>query len=134
MTWCSRGRSTTGRLRSWPARVEAVFQRSTPLLDLRVGGRVIRTTAEHPFWVERRGWTEPAQQLMAGDRLLSHDGRSVVLDGVEGSRDVPVFNMPIADDHTYFVGSNEWGFSVWAHNASYPYPPTSPACRNWPRS
>jgi hypothetical protein len=24
-----------------------------------------------------------------------------------------------ADYHTYFVGSESWGFSVWAHNASY---------------
>jgi len=31
-------------------------------------------------------------------------------------RSVPVYNLRIADWHTYFVGSEEWGFSVWAHN------------------
>ena len=28
-----------------------------------------------------------------------------------------VYNMRVADWHTYFVGAAEWGFSVWAHNA-----------------
>ena len=30
-----------------------------------------------------------------------------------------VYNLRIADYHTYFVGSRDWGFSVWAHNAGY---------------
>src|SRR5262249_23944282 len=30
---------------------------------------------------------------------------------------VPVYNVRVADFHTYFVGCEEWGFSVWAHNA-----------------
>jgi hypothetical protein len=29
---------------------------------------------------------------------------------------VPVYNLRIAEYHTYFVGSAEWGFSVWTHN------------------
>ena len=37
-------------------RVLKVIQSYAPLLDLHVGGRVIRTTAEHPFWVAGRGW------------------------------------------------------------------------------
>src|SRR5262249_4337515 len=28
-----------------------------------------------------------------------------------------VYNFRVAEYHTYFVGSEEWGFSVWAHNA-----------------
>jgi hypothetical protein len=30
-----------------------------------------------------------------------------------------VYNLRVADFHTYFVGCDEWGFSVWAHNADY---------------
>jgi hypothetical protein len=30
---------------------------------------------------------------------------------------VRVYNLQIAEYHTYFVGTSEWGFSVWAHNA-----------------
>jgi hypothetical protein len=28
-----------------------------------------------------------------------------------------VYNLRVADFHTYFVGCQEWAFSVWAHNA-----------------
>jgi hypothetical protein len=28
-----------------------------------------------------------------------------------------VYNVRIAEWHTYFVGCDEWGFSIWAHNA-----------------
>jgi hypothetical protein len=28
-----------------------------------------------------------------------------------------VYNLEVEEYHTYFVGSEEWGFSVWAHNA-----------------
>src|SRR5262249_25497995 len=31
----------------------------------------------------------------------------------------PVYNLRVADYHTYFVGNREWSFSVWAHNACH---------------
>jgi RHS repeat-associated protein len=99
--------------------VQEVFERTGRVLHLHVGGQVIRTTAEHPFWVQGAGWL-PADELRAGELLLGHDGQWVaveeVLDTGEYER---VYNLRIADYHTYFVGSEEWGFSVWAHNANY---------------
>ena len=47
-------------------RVVNLFQNYSPLLNLRVAGRVIRTTAEHPFWVVGRGWVA-AHQIEFGD-------------------------------------------------------------------
>jgi hypothetical protein len=29
----------------------------------------------------------------------------------------PVFNVRVADHHTYFVGDETWGFAAWAHNS-----------------
>jgi hypothetical protein len=29
-----------------------------------------------------------------------------------------VYNLRVADHHTYFVGSRQWGFSAWVHNAN----------------
>jgi hypothetical protein len=99
-------------------RVEEVFTNVAALLELRVGDRMIRTTAEHPFFVIGRGWTA-ARELMAGDRLRSHNERSVVLDKVVPlAEEVPVYNLRVADYHTYFVGGESWGFSVWAHNSN----------------
>jgi hypothetical protein len=34
----------------------------------------------------------------------------------DSGEDAPVYNLRIADYHTYFVGADDWGFSVWAHN------------------
>jgi hypothetical protein len=99
-------------------RVEEVFVRTAPIMELRVGGRLIRTTAEHPFWVQGRGWVA-ARELRAGDVLVGHDGHEVVAEGVEETgRWATVYNLRVAEFHTYFVGAKEWGFSVWSHNAN----------------
>ena len=97
--------------------MEEVFERQAPLFDLRIGNRMIRTTAEHPFWVDGRGWTA-AKLLMEGDLLISHHGLKFVLGGVSatGAFDT-VYNLRVADYHTYFIGAADWGFSIWAHNA-----------------
>jgi intein/homing endonuclease len=85
---------------------------------LHVGGQVIRTTPEHPFWVQGEGWL-PAGQLRVGDLLVGHDGRWVEVEDVLDTGEYEtVYNLRIADYHTYFVGTPEWGFSVWAHNQS----------------
>ena len=43
---------------------------------------------------------------------------------VEGVRDTgraeAVYNGRVAEYHTYFVGCDEWGFSLWAHNSCGP--------------
>jgi hypothetical protein len=36
----------------------------------------------------------------------------------ESGRVTTVYNCRVADFHTYFVGGEDWRFSVWAHNAS----------------
>jgi hypothetical protein len=97
--------------------VEEVFVRLGQILHLHVGGQVIRTTAEHPFWVQGKGWL-PASELQVGDLLNSHDGQWVAVeDLLDTSEYETVYNLRITDYHTYFVGSRDWGFSVWAHNA-----------------
>jgi hypothetical protein len=66
--------------------------------------------------VRGQGWTA-AKDLRIGDLLRSHDGRWIpVADLCDSGEDVAVYNLRVADYHTYFVGSLEWGFSVWAHN------------------
>jgi hypothetical protein len=98
--------------------VEEVFESRAVLLNLHVGGQVIQTTAEHPFWVQGKGWTS-TKDLKPGDLLRSHDGKWMPVEEVfDTGVEAPVYNLRIADYHTYFVASRQWGFSVWAHNAS----------------
>jgi len=102
--------------------VEECFVRQGDVVEVRVGGRVVRTTQEHPFYVEGRGWTA-AGDLRAGDRLATHDGRWVAVEGVvDTGRVETVYNMRVADYHTYFVGRGEWGFALWVHNSYFPVP------------
>jgi hypothetical protein len=98
-------------------RVEEVFVRTSPLLGLTLGGWLVRTTTEHPFYVQGKGWTK-AWFLCDGDLLRSHDGQSIPLEYLCGTSPAEtVYNLRIGDYHTYFVGKPEWGFSVWAHNS-----------------
>jgi hypothetical protein len=93
-----------------------VFVRLGRVLHLHVGDRVIRTTGEHPFYVWGRGWL-PCVEMQPGDLLSSHDGRWVAVEEVYDTGEwETVYNLRVAEHHTYFVGSQEWGFSVWAHN------------------
>ena len=101
-----------------PKVVEAVFRRTAALWPVRLNGREVGSTAEHPWYVAGKGWTR-TDGLAVGDRVLCLDGSTV---GVEGVRDagawVPVYNLRVADHHTYFVGTQEWEFAAWAHNLS----------------
>ena len=40
-----------------------------------------------------------------------------------------MYNLRVAEYHTYFVGSQSWGFSVWAHNQYRTSGPTVPRNR-----
>jgi hypothetical protein len=97
--------------------VEELFVRVAPIFEIRIGERIIQTTREHPFYVDGAGWTI-AGELKPGDLLCSHDGATVRIDSVGDTGQVrTVYNLRVAEDHTYFVGTRAWGFSVWAHNA-----------------
>ncbi|MBY0456779.1 MAG: HINT domain-containing protein, partial [Gemmataceae bacterium] len=105
-------------LQTFARRVLQRFVRVSPVLNLHAGGQIIGTTGEHPFWAEGKGWV-PAGALQIGDVLLSHDGQTVAVEGVADSGRVEtVYNVEVDEHHTYFVGCQEWGFSVWAHNAN----------------
>jgi hypothetical protein len=97
--------------------VEEVFVKTGRVLHLHVGGQVIETTPEHPFYAYDKGWV-PAMTLAAGDRLLGEDGSWIpVEEGFDTGEYAPVYNLRVADWHTYFVGEETWGFAAWAHNA-----------------
>lgn len=102
--------------------VEEVFVRTGRILHLHAGGQVVRTTSEHPFWVKGQGWTRAAG-LMTGDLLSSDDGQWVAVEEVYDTGNYEtVYNLRVADHHTYFVGCLQWGFSVWAHNTCWDIP------------
>ena len=106
-----------------PKEIVEVFENRKRIVELYVGGQVIRTTDRHPFFVQSEGWTS-AIELKPGD-LVATDLSSwmEVEQVVETGEEQPVHNFHVADHHTYFVGSESWGFNVWVHNCSGGCPP-----------
>ncbi len=97
--------------------VEEVFTRVSPILNVHVAGQVIRTTREHPFYVESRGWI-PAGILQIGDLLTTRNGLLVPVEGIADSGAVEtVYNWRIGEYHTYFVSATDAGAGGLAHNA-----------------
>ena len=97
--------------------IEECFISEAQIWNLRVGPQLIRTTDEHPFYVVGKGWTA-AKKLARGDLLIGRDGEQTVVEDVSPTEEFErVYNFRVAEYHTYFVGSKEWGFEVWAHNA-----------------
>jgi Pretoxin HINT domain len=99
--------------------VEEVFERFAPVLNLHVGGQVIATTAEHPFFAYNKGWVA-ANTLEVGDFILAENGDWKRVEDLFDTGDwQPVYNLRVADWHTYFVGGDSWGWAAWAHNAYF---------------
>lgn len=98
--------------------VEQVLERWARVLTLALpNGVEIGTTEEHPFWVMGKGWVN-AVNLQVGDRLISEEGLEVRVEGITDTGSFEkVYNLRVAENHTYYVGSAAWGFDVWVHNA-----------------
>ncbi|MEM7179874.1 MAG: polymorphic toxin-type HINT domain-containing protein, partial [Spirochaetota bacterium] len=79
-------------------------------------GETIKTTWNHPFWIENKGWTQ-AKEILVGNKLITPQGG--VLEVVSNSQkyvsDVAVYNFGVKETHTYFVGER----GVWVHNQAY---------------
>jgi hypothetical protein len=101
-------------------RVEEKFVRTAVVMELVVHGQSIKTTAEHPFYVPAQGKFVAAGELQIGEQLVGHDGKLVQIESIGSTGEVTtVYNLRVADFHTYFVGGGLWGFDVWVHNARY---------------
>ena len=97
--------------------VEEKFARTGRILHLHVNGEVIRTTPEHPFYERERGWIEAG--ALEGGHAIRTDSDWVKIEEVfdTGTYET-VYNLRVAEHHTYFVGEVDWGWAVWAHNTS----------------
>ena len=82
--------------------VEEVFERFAGIQHLHAGGQVIRTTFEHPFFTNDRGWV-PVKELHAGDWILTAFGEWIAVEEIYDTGDWElVYNVRVADHHTYF--------------------------------
>jgi hypothetical protein len=74
----------------------------------------ITTTANHPFWVQGKGWTKVCD-LQPDDEMLTYNGLKATVKHVSlNNREEEVYNLEVEDFHTYFVESS----GIWVHNKS----------------
>ncbi len=75
----------------------------------------LRVTPEHPFYTTGRGWTQVAN-LVVGDACVTPDRAVMILVSKTFDPDlIPVFNLEVEEDHTYFVGIDSRN-AVLVHN------------------
>jgi hypothetical protein len=82
------------------------------LVTFRVGSELMHTTSEHPF-LTKDGWKD-AGELVANEGVIRSDGIAMpVRDLARVVGETSVYNLEVADTHTYLVG--QWMLIV--HNA-----------------
>ncbi|WP_309397563.1 polymorphic toxin-type HINT domain-containing protein [Cerasicoccus maritimus] len=80
----------------------------------------VTTTAEHPFFVDDFGWTDAAL-IPFGSELRLEDGSTATLverqlSAAPEGASIPVYNLEVAETHTYFVCLPEGDELLWVHN------------------
>ena len=74
---------------------------------------VIDVTAEHPLWIQGKGWTV-VKDVQAGDVIANAQGDSLVVKNTLVSKPLRVYNFSVANTPNYFVGKH----GIWAHNTN----------------
>jgi hypothetical protein len=93
----------TGGLSFQP--VLAVFHnKPAPTLEIALGGEGVVATAIHRFWLAGKGWAM-ARELKPGDPVRTIGGIARVVE-ITPRPVQPVFNLEVAEGHTFFVGSH----------------------------
>jgi hypothetical protein len=70
-----------------------MFMSPKHILILQVRAQTIYTTADQPFFVQGRGWTD-ARDLHVGDQLRAADGKKAVLEAITpASEQAVVYQM-----------------------------------------
>ncbi|WP_212759467.1 polymorphic toxin-type HINT domain-containing protein, partial [Promicromonospora citrea] len=114
---------------------ETFVRTSTELFHLTIGGQVVSTTAEHPFWVQGRGWVDAAF-LRTGDLLVTPEGATLPLQDVQTEdraedQAETVYNFHVETHHTYYVYAGDT--PVLVHNAAHSAPDGIPGLKFKPK-
>lgn len=93
----------TGELKYQPV-LHTTHRAGATVSDLKVGDETIAASLGHNFWISGRGWTRTNQMR---DGMPAHTPTGTVrLEVREETRTADVYNLVVADFHTYFVGKS----------------------------
>ncbi len=78
------------------------------IVNLTIDGEVIETTPNHPFYTANGEWIE-AGDLQIGAKIRQADGSYGLVESVVFvERTQWMYNLTVAEAHTYFVGVGRW--------------------------
>jgi hypothetical protein len=88
-----------------PRKVTHLWPHHDNLYTLKVNGKRIATTEDHPYWNVTDGRWERADELDRGDLLRTPDGRVARVGAftMAGGRYADAYNLTVDDLHTYYV-------------------------------
>ena len=95
--------------------LEAFRRTVTELVHLTIGGEVITTTHNHPFYVAGKGFVN-AGKLRTCDILLDSKQNKLTIDDISfetSEEPTTVYNFKVKGYHTYYVGEK----FIFVHNA-----------------
>jgi hypothetical protein len=97
----------TGQTSSYE--VTATHAHEDPLtVNLTIGGELLETTLEHPFYTADEEWVA-AGDLEVGDDIRRADGSYGEVEAIEFIQQPQVmYNLTVDEAHTFFVGDGQW--------------------------
>jgi hypothetical protein len=98
--------------------VTGVWHHHDTLIDLELNKGVVTTTEDHPFWNATDQQWQPAKQLTPGDQLLTTNGTTATIKGLNQTTEHndTAYNITVADIHTYYVLAGDT--PVLVHNTN----------------
>lgn len=108
----------TGELTYRPVLARTMREKAA-LSRLKTAGSEIVCSQGHPFWVNSNGWVQ-ARHLQAGMPLHGLEGSLDVV-SIEPAGEGTVYNLVVAETHSYFVGA---GSPILSHDIT-PRSPTN---------
>jgi hypothetical protein len=107
---------TTGEIAYKPV-VHTTVRKPVPVRKFVVAGTSVVASEGHHFWVSGTGWSK-TRDMKAGLPIHTATGMARV-DSAENLVDIaPVYNLVVADFHTYFIGTA----MVLSHDVLAPSP------------
>lgn len=95
---------TTGELAYKPV-LKTTEREPTPVHNFTVNDETITSSLGHHFWVSGNGWTK-TRELAANQPLHTATGTKRIASIEDEGKSEKVYNLVVADFHTYFVGKS----------------------------
>ena len=108
----------TGQTTAQPVITPIVGSGDKHLVDVVTDAGTWTATANHPIWVDGKGWT-PAGELTAGDQLVGSTGGLLVVQAMHDRgwlSGQTVYNLSVAGTHTYYIASPDGTVDALVHN------------------